>query len=314
MAQKQILPSKTARHFSNNTKQFSFDAELYQSGKNKVPFMHFHDFYEFSIYLGKKPAGYRLFGQEYEVSFGDIVRCDLMDEHMWLLDDNAQGMRFTAGLTSSYVMSSSTVQDNLLQIFSRNGSSYPVLSIGALNAYRYIDLINDYQNCSLKHGKLVYQLGILHQMLAFLQDDFMEISSASDGSLTRQDNLVCELVNYINQHVGEDLSLENLGRITNYNPTYLSRTFKRATGNTLKSYIDEKRVQTAVLMIGKGMTLSEIAAEVGFQNYCTFYNVFRRIVGQSPESYHKVQETGGNGDKSGRLMTWDDPRMRPDEK
>ena len=108
MTQKQIPLSKTAKHFSNNTRQFSFDAELYQSGKNKVPFMHFHDFYEFSIYLGKKPAVYRLFDQEYLVTFGDIVRCDLMDEHMWMAEDNDQCARFTVGLASSYVMSSST--------------------------------------------------------------------------------------------------------------------------------------------------------------------------------------------------------------
>jgi len=303
MSQELNMPglSGNAAHFSNNTDQFGFDAELHQSGHNKAPLLHFHDFYEFNIYLGKEPARYRLLDKEYEVNFGDIVRCDLMDEHMWLIKDNEQHMRFTVGLTFNFVMSCSTKNDNLIQIFSRNGNNYPVLHLGSLDIHKYIDLINAFQDCSLEHGKMVFQLGILHQMLAYLQDDFLRFNS--DGAtLTRQDTLVCELINYINLHIGEDLSLKTLGKVTNYNPTYLSRTFKNITHSTLKLYIDEKRINTATLLMGKGTPLSEIAVEVGFQNYCTFYNTFRRIMGVSPESYAKTQ--GEGEEASRRLMSW----------
>ena len=40
--------------------------------------------------------------------------------------------------------------------------------------------------------------------------------------------------------------------------------------------------------------------EVGFQNYCTFYNTFRRIMGASPENYAKTQERHNH---SGELKT-----------
>lgn len=298
--------SVAATQYANSTNQFSFDAELHESGRNKANLLHFHDFYEVTIYLGKESAQYRLNGQKYDISFGDVVRCDLMDEHMWLLDDNEHYTRFTVGMSPSFVMSSSTKEDNLLRIFSRGGNSYPVLQLGSMEIHKYVDLINAYQNCALEYGKLVFQQGVLHQMLAYLQDDFMH-HNIGTAALTRQDSLVCELINYINLHIGEDLSLETLGRVTNYNPTYLSRTFKNATHNTLKSYIDEKRVQTATLLIGKGMTLSEIAAEVGFQNYCTFYNTFRRIIGDSPENYSKCREGREHG--NGKLIQWNDSRM-----
>lgn len=276
--------SANAAHFSNNTDQFGFDAELHQSGKNKAPLFHFHDFYEFAIYLGKEPARYRLLDQEYEINFGDIVRCDLMDEHMWLVGDNEEHMRFCVGLTFNFVMSCSTKSDNLIQIFSRNGNSYPVLHLGSLDIHKYIDLINAFQGCSLEHGKMVFQLGILHQMLAYLQDDFLRFNSGG-APLTRQDNLVCELINYINLHIGEDLSLKTLGRVTNYNPTYLSRTFKNITRSPLKTYIDEKRINTAKLLMSRDIPMTEIALQVGYQNYSTFYNTFKRLTGVSPERY-----------------------------
>jgi len=79
MPQEMSIPgfSGEASHFSNNTDQFGFDAELHRSGHNKAPQLHFHDFYEFNIYLGKEPARYRLLDKEYEVNFGDIVRRDI---------------------------------------------------------------------------------------------------------------------------------------------------------------------------------------------------------------------------------------------
>ena len=202
--------SGNAAHFSNNTDQFGFDAELHQRGKNKADLFHFHDFYEFVIYLGERPARYRLLDREYEVNFGDIVRCDLMDEHMWLVQENDQHMRFSVGLTFNFVTSCSTKNDNLIQIFSRNGNSYPVLHLGSMDIHKYIDLINAFQECDLEHGKMVFQLGILHQMLAYLQDDFLRFNS--DGAtLTRQDNLVCELINYINLHIGDGSEPQDIG-------------------------------------------------------------------------------------------------------
>ena len=54
--------------------------------------------------------------------------------------------------------------------------------------------------------------------------------------------------------------------------------------------------------MGKGTPLTEIAMEVGFQNYCTFYNTFRRIMGVSPESYARTQ--GNEGKDGRRLVPW----------
>lgn len=293
--------NETATHYSNNTDRFGFDSELHQSGTNKIPQFHYHDFYEFVIYLGKEPCIYTVSGRDYEIRFGDIVRCDLMDEHVWQISDNEKHMRFSVGLTFHFVMSCSTKSDNLIQIFSRNGSNYPVLHLDSMEIHKYIELINSFQGCTLRHGRMVFQLGILHQMLAYLQDDFL-LSDSDGATLTRQDALVCELINYINLHIGEDLSLKTLGKATNYNPTYLSRTFKSMTNTTLKLYIDEKRVETATLLMGKGTPLSEIAGEVGFQNYCTFYNTFRRITGMSPESYSKNHASASSA--TGVLRPW----------
>ena len=281
-----------AVRFSNNTDQYWYDAVFHQTGPNPASFLHIHDFFEFVIYLGQEPILYQVAGQNYTATFGDILVCDMMDEHMLQCDQNELYMRFSVGLSFGFVMACSTKDDNLLQIFSRNSGCYPVLHLGALAIHKYVELIRQFQSCPLEHGQRVFQQAILHQMLSYLQDDFLRVNGTG-ATITRQDTLVCELVNYINLHIGEDLSLKTLGRVTNYNPTYLSRTFKNITRSPLKTYIDEKRINTAKVLMSRDVPLAEIAMQVGFQNYSTFYNTFKRLTGVSPERYAREVRNSG---------------------
>ena len=77
-----------AVRFSNNTDQYGYDAVFHQTGPNPASFLHIHDFFEFVIYLGQEPILYQVAGQNYTATFGDILVCDMMDEHMLQCDQN----------------------------------------------------------------------------------------------------------------------------------------------------------------------------------------------------------------------------------
>ena len=132
--------------------KYEYNIAFYKAGDNPAHFLHYHDFYEFVIYMGAELATYRVSDQEYTLSFGDIIVCDLFDEHMLLCEHNEQHMRFSVGLSSSFVLSCSAAKDNLLQIFNRDSSSYPILHIGAYGIYKYLELIDALQKHSQEHG------------------------------------------------------------------------------------------------------------------------------------------------------------------
>ena len=73
---------------------------------------------------------------------------------------------------------------------------------GALAIHKYVDLIRQFKAARWSMDSGVFQQAILHQMLSYLQDDFLRVNG-SGATITRQDTLVCELVNYINLHIGE---------------------------------------------------------------------------------------------------------------
>lgn len=94
---------------------------------------------------------------------------------------------------------------------------------------------------------------------------------------------ICE---YINEHLGEDLSLVRLADINYFNPTYLSRFFKQERGLNLSEYIDNCRVRRAKELLKEdGLKIREVAVEVGYEAAHSFTRFFKKATGMTPQEY-----------------------------
>ena len=91
---------------------------------------------------------------------------------------------------------------------------------------------------------------------------------------------------YMEEHYNEDITLESLAEITNYNPAYLSSMFVRYAGVNFKKYLDNIRVNKAIWLINHTkLKISNISALCGFNNIRTFNNVFRAVTGMTPRQF-----------------------------
>ena len=71
---------------------------------------------------------------------------------------------------------------------------------------------------------------------------------------------------------------------------YLNRVFKRCLGVPVKVYIDQYRFETARrLLLESSLNITEIAAEMGFDDVFRFSRFFRRMGGESPGKFKKSQ-------------------------
>jgi AraC family transcriptional regulator len=96
------------------------------------------------------------------------------------------------------------------------------------------------------------------------------------------------LLDYIEQHLGEDLSLEAMAAEVDLSPLYLVRAFRAAVGQSPHRYVVSRRVEHARrLLSGTAMPIADIALAAGFSSQSHLSNWFRRIVGVSPAAYRK---------------------------
>jgi AraC family transcriptional regulator len=110
-------------------------------------------------------------------------------------------------------------------------------------------------------------------------------SESLDGlSRTR----VRRLLDYIEQHLGEDLSLEALAAEVSLSPVYLVRAFRSAVGQSPHRYVVTRRVEQARrLLTTTTVPIAEISLATGFSSQSHLTNWFRRLVGVSPAAYRK---------------------------
>lgn len=102
-------------------------------------------------------------------------------------------------------------------------------------------------------------------------------------------NNIEQLLEYITHYYREDLYLERIADQFSMNPKYLSRLFKEKTGINMTEYINMVRITKAKeLLTDTDLNIIHIGEEVGFENRTTFFRVFKKMEGVSPNEYRKI--------------------------
>ena len=110
--------------------------------------------------------------------------------------------------------------------------------------------------------------------------------SSINGSNGAEPVRIWKAKNFIQAHVGEELSLGKVARAANTSPNYFSEKFKEATGINFVQYVARTRYDKAATLLRDGdLRISEIAFAVGFQSLSQFNRVFKKFAGKSPTEF-----------------------------
>jgi AraC-like DNA-binding protein len=152
---------------------------------------------------------------------------------------------------------------------------------------RYMETIfQEYH--SNRIGKNTVIQSKLLEACVFLLRTVQEQEQPHDVMHPDKTGTVMEMLKYIHLHYTEELSLSHLSESLDRNPSYLSTLFKRHVGQSFVGYVHALRVgRASSLIVTTPMTISEIALEVGFDNFRTFSKVFKELKGVSPQDFRR---------------------------
>ena len=109
----------------------------------------------------------------------------------------------------------------------------------------------------------------------------MNVTSENIGRIQR-------VMDYIDQHITDELTLKTLSSVANMSNSYFSQLFKELNGFSAWDYIISKRIDLAQkLLISGNDSIYSIALQSGFNNTTNFYKAFKKITGVSPSTYRK---------------------------
>jgi len=96
------------------------------------------------------------------------------------------------------------------------------------------------------------------------------------------------VTDYVSGHFTAPLSGENICSALGFSRRNFSRLFRRNFGTTFTDYLREYRIQRAASDFrGSTLPIPEIAAAVGFTDYCYFSRSFKRVIGITPAQYFR---------------------------
>ena len=94
---------------------------------------------------------------------------------------------------------------------------------------------------------------------------------------------------YMNQHLQQDLSLEEVAEHVNLSPTYFSRLFSHDMKMTYIEYLTKIRVEESKkYLVDREQSISDIAMRLGFSDQSYFSKVFKKVEGITPGKYRKM--------------------------
>ena len=99
---------------------------------------------------------------------------------------------------------------------------------------------------------------------------------------------IARLVDYVQQHIADSISIDELADIACLTKPYLIRMFRNSLGTTPLQYIIRKKVQKAqALLLDTDQSVAAIAQAVGMQDASYFIRLFRKNLGVTPQEYRQ---------------------------
>lgn len=99
------------------------------------------------------------------------------------------------------------------------------------------------------------------------------------------------IIDYINQHYNEKIRIADLAAYIGVNRSYLTSSFKKATGYSPQEYLVLLRMDKASsLLKNTNMSVSDVGAAVGYGDQLAFSKIFKKYFEVSPRAFRESQD------------------------
>ena len=146
------------------------------------------------------------------------------------------------------------------------------------------ELLSYNQRYAQSYDKYLETHGILLQLFS----RFFRMEKLSNDKKLKSYRRLASVIHSINEDLSKRITVEELAASVHLHPDYFSRLFLDILGVRPLDFINNKRMERAQFLLATtGMTISEIAVQVGIPNFSYFSRLFKRKFKVTPAAYRK---------------------------
>ncbi len=229
---------------------------------------HYHEFHKVIFFFSGR-VKYMIEGREFRLVPNDILIVRQGDIHKPIIDPSVNYKRAVMWIDSNFLGDLNPCFET--SVLLRESSNFDI--VGVLKA--------------LLAEKDAFASHLMRENL-FLQIMIMLNRAVMNKTMPAQyyaDKQIESIIEYINRHLFEDLSIELLAEKFYISRYYLMHKFKSLTGKTIYAYIQTKRLLHSAQQISAGIPPKQACFESGYRDYSVFFKAFKKEFGVSPTEY-----------------------------
>lgn len=233
---------------------------------------HAHNMYEIFLFLGGD-GEFVVEGNVIPLIRGTLIFTLCGQTHKLLLKSNNEPYERIALMFSDKFFPKGA--EELLEN-SANGGCVATLEEKEINWF--LESIEILKNSNAKHTINILASSFINLSIYKI----MNGSKASNFYDETEDDLVKQIIRFIDRNLGEDLSLDIIEKELYRDKAYLGRRFKSVMGCSIWDYIIRKRIYCAREQLFLTQNIADAFSLSGFGDYSAFYRNYKKYIGASP--------------------------------
>ena len=250
-------------------------------GRGEYIEYHYHTFHKIIILLAGR-ADYAVEGERYELAPGDFVLVGSGSIHRPVVETGDYYERMILYIAPDYLRALTAGDCDPSECFrqAQETFQYVYRDEGGSRVRPLFQALAE----TVRQGG--YGAALLAQ--AQFTELMVEVNRVCRGGHQVQaasgDSKVVALLQYLNLHLTEELTIDQLSERFYVSKYHMMRRFRRETGYSIHGYVTEKRLLLAQRLLAQGASPSEVGAQVGYQDYSTFSRAYKKQFGRGPSA------------------------------
>jgi len=223
----------------------------------------------------------------FHIQSGAIYFINGMDTHCTAPKNPKEYIRGKLIISSSFVdkiAEFTACSEILADLFHENGGT---CLIPNEKTAAYIDKEFSAINRALTENSSYKQINVASAIF-----NILSVAHANKGSYAPihfPDNRISEALEYINENLSRQVSLDEVCEHIHISKYYFCHMFKKTVGMTVLEYILSRRLSIARKFLrNSSMSLSEISEVSGFSSFSYFSKIFREYEGMTPSEFRRM--------------------------
>ena len=250
---------------------------------------HTHDYYEFYFFM-EGNVSMSIHNKNYRLSPGDMVLIPPgVRHHAFNVEENIPYQRFVFWISQDYCHKLMNFSEDYVYIVNYAEKKkkyifhYDTLAFNAVQAkiFRLIEEIH-----ANRFGKAAKIELCVNDLMLHINRAVYEMQHPATRKETNA--LYDSVIQYIESHLDDDLSLDELSKKFFVSKYHIAHIFKENFGISIHQYITKKRLSMCKDAMLSNDNITKVYLMFGFKDYTSFFKAFKKEYGISPKEYKEL--------------------------